>query len=73
MDKLISPNQSTFLKEILFMKAYDSVSWIFFKYMMIKLSLIEKWRSWMKARVFVGNLAVLVNEFPTQEISIQRV
>lgn len=31
-----------------------------------------KWSSWMKACVFGGNLRVLVNGWPTQEINIQR-
>lgn len=31
-----------------------------------------KWSSWMKACIFGGNLRVLVNGWPTQEINIQR-
>ncbi|MCI27595.1 LINE-1 reverse transcriptase like, partial [Trifolium medium] len=88
MDKLISRNQSAFIKgrhlvdgvvavnEIIdlakksgkdclifkvdFEKAYDSVSWSFLEYMMRRLGLAEKWRSWIRACVFSGHLSVLV-------------
>jgi hypothetical protein len=100
IDKLISPNQSAFIrgrqlvdgvvavneiidlakqsrKECLifkvdFEKAYDSVSWTFLDYMMQRFGFGVRWRRWIKACVFCGNLSILVNGSPTKEINIQR-
>lgn len=55
-----------------FEKTRDLVSWNFLDYMLIRFGFSKKWRSWMKACVFAGNLVVLVNGFPTHKISIQR-
>lgn len=44
----------------------------FLDYMLIIFVLSEKCRSWMKACVFAGNRAVLVNGCPIQEIRIKR-
>lgn len=62
-----------FILKVDFEKAYDSVSWNFRDYMLTKSGFSEKWMSWMRACVFVGNLAVMVNGYPNQEINIQRV
>lgn len=40
--------------------------------MLIRFDFSEKSRSWMRTCVFVGNLVVLVNGCPTQEIIIKR-
>ncbi|GAU44056.1 hypothetical protein TSUD_399540 [Trifolium subterraneum] len=55
-----------------FEKAYDSVSWNFLDYMMMRFGFGDKWRGWIKVCVFSGNLYVLVNGCPTEEINIQR-
>ncbi|CAL5192146.1 unnamed protein product [Lathyrus oleraceus] len=39
--------------------------------MLIIFGFNEKWKTWMRASVFVGNLVVLINECPTQEIDIE--
>lgn len=54
-----------------FEKAYDLVSWRFLDYMLIRLYFNDKWRPWIKACVFYGNLVVLVNGSPTPKIKIQ--
>jgi hypothetical protein len=100
MDKLISFNQSAFIKgrqlvdgvvavnEIIdvarksrkeclifkvdFEKAYDSVSWSFLDYMMRRLGFSDRWCRWIRACVFCGNLSVLVNGCPTEEVNIHR-
>ncbi|GAU49947.1 hypothetical protein TSUD_408420 [Trifolium subterraneum] len=87
MEKLISPNQSAFIKgrqlvdgvvavnEIIdfarkskrsclifkvdFEKAYDSVSWSYLDYMLVRFGFGAKWRSWIRTCVFSGNLSVL--------------
>lgn len=39
--------------------------------MLIIFDFNEKWKTWMRACVFAGNLVVVINECPTQEIDIQ--
>jgi hypothetical protein len=100
MDKLISSNESAFIKscqlvdgvvavnEIIdfarkarkdclifkvdFEKAYDSVSWNFLEYMMRQLGFSVMPCRWIRACVCCGNLSVLVNGCPTDEINIQK-
>lgn len=61
-----------FIFKVDFEKAYDSVNWNLLDYMMRRLGIGEKWRNWIKACVFNGNLSMLVNGNPTNEIKIQR-
>ncbi|MCI35870.1 RNA-directed DNA polymerase (Reverse transcriptase), partial [Trifolium medium] len=100
MGKLISPNQSAFVKgrllvdgvltvnevvdlakrakqdclifKVDFEKAYDSVNWKFLQYMLRSFGFGEKWISWMRSCVCAGNLSVLVNGSPTDEVNIAR-
>ncbi|KAK2444918.1 hypothetical protein QL285_015908 [Trifolium repens] len=55
-----------------FEKAYDSVDWGFLDYMLRRFGFGEKWCAWMKACICSGNMSVLVNGCPTEEISIKR-
>ncbi|GAU48842.1 hypothetical protein TSUD_186170 [Trifolium subterraneum] len=55
-----------------FENACDSVSWSFLDYMMIRFGFGGQCRNWIKACVFSGNLFMLVNGSPTEEINIQR-
>ncbi|GAU32090.1 hypothetical protein TSUD_152950 [Trifolium subterraneum] len=55
-----------------FEKAYDSVSWNFLNYMMLRMGFGTKWRNWMKVCVCNGQLSVLVNESPTEQVNISR-
>jgi hypothetical protein len=55
-----------------FEKAYDLVSWSFLEYMMIRMGFGNKWRKWMKACVCNGQLSVLVNGCPTEQINISK-
>jgi hypothetical protein len=55
-----------------FEKAYDSVEWSFLDYMLRRFGFCEKWIDWIRACVFSGNMSVLVNGSPTEEINIQR-
>jgi hypothetical protein len=55
-----------------FEKAYDSVDWGFLEYMMRRVGMEEKWVRWMKACIFCGNISILVNGSPTEEINVQR-
>jgi hypothetical protein len=55
-----------------FEKAYDSVDWGFLDYMLRWFGFCDKWIDWIRVCVFAGNLSVLVNGSPTEEINIQR-
>ncbi|MCH84888.1 LINE-1 reverse transcriptase like, partial [Trifolium medium] len=55
-----------------FEKAYDSVDWGFLEYMMKRFGFCSMWIEWMRICIFAGNLSVLVNGSPTEEINIQR-
>lgn len=61
-----------FILKVDFEKAYDSVNWKFLDYMMGRFGLCNKWRSWIRKCIFNGNLSVLVNGSPTEEVQIQK-
>jgi hypothetical protein len=64
--------KSCLIFKVDFEKAYDSVEWSFLDYMLRRFGFGEKWRRWIRACVFCGNMSVLVNGSPTEEINIQR-
>ena len=45
---------------------------VFLDYMLYRLGFYDKWRAWMHACVFSGNLAIMVNGSIIKEISTQR-
>lgn len=49
------------------------IPWIggFLEYM-IRVGMCDKWVRWMKACVFGGNMSILVNGSPTEEINVKR-
>jgi hypothetical protein len=53
-----------------FEKAYDSIYWNFFDYMMGRFDFDSKWRKWVKMSVFSGSLSMLVIGCPTKQINI---
>jgi hypothetical protein len=64
--------RSCLILKVDFEKAYDSVEWSFLDYMLRMFGFCEKWIDWIQACVFSGNMSVLVNGSPTEEINIQR-
>ena len=48
-------------------RAYDSISWEFLSYMMIKLGFCQKWISWIEGCLKSATVSVLVNGSPTNE------
>jgi len=65
-------NRECLILKVDFEKAYDSVNWGFLEYMMRRVGMEEKGVRWMRACVFRGNMYILVNGSPTEEISVQR-
>lgn len=55
-----------------FEKAYDSVNWGFLKYMMVMMVFCEKWLGWLSACVFKGEVSVLVNGSPMEEVKMHK-
>jgi hypothetical protein len=64
--------QSCLIFKVDFEKAYDSVEWSFLEYMLDRFGFFVKWKDWIRACVFSGNMAVLVNGSPSEQINIQR-
>lgn len=64
--------ESVFVFKVDFEKAYDSVTWSFLEYLLMRFCFDGRWMAWIKVCVFFWSLSVLVNEFPTKEIRIQK-
>jgi len=50
-----------------FEKAYDSVSWGFLNYMMMRMGFYEKWRQWIYGCLSSATISILINGSPTSE------
>ena len=55
-----------------FEKAYDSVSWGFLNYMMMRMGFYEKWRQWIYGCLSSATISILINGSPTSEFVPQR-
>ncbi|MCH79323.1 LINE-1 reverse transcriptase like [Trifolium medium] len=64
--------ESCLIFKVDFEKAYDSVDWGFLDYILRRFGFCDKWRAWMRTCVCSGNMSVLVNGCPTEEINIKR-
>lgn len=62
-----------FIFKVDFEKSYDSVSWSFLDSMLVRFMFNVKWRAWIRACIFSGDLSVLVNGCLADEICIQGV
>jgi len=49
-------------------KAYDSVSWEFLYYMMVRLGFCARWIAWIKECLESSTMSILVNGSPTKEL-----
>lgn len=72
VDLAKNSKKNCFMFKVDFQKVYNSVSSSFMDYMLSRFGLNIKWTGLICAYVFTSNLTVLVNDFPTQEISIQK-
>ncbi|XP_057432145.1 uncharacterized protein LOC130724896 [Lotus japonicus] len=53
-------------------KAYDSVSWEFLEYMMVRLNFCWKWIGWIMNYLRSASVSVLINGSPCEEFRMQR-
>jgi hypothetical protein len=65
VDLAKKPGKSCLILKVDFEKAYDSVEWSFLEYMLGRFGFGERWKSWIRACVFCGNMSILVNGSPT--------
>jgi hypothetical protein len=72
VDLVKRTGRSCIIFKVDFEKAYDSVDWSFLDYMLVRFGFCSKWRDWIRACVFSGNMSVLINGSPSEEINIQR-
>ena len=55
-----------------FEKAYDSVSWGFLNYMMMRMGFCERWRKWIHGCLSSASVSILINGSPTREFVPER-
>ncbi|GAU16309.1 hypothetical protein TSUD_299410 [Trifolium subterraneum] len=53
-----------------FERAYDTVSWKYFEFMMIRMGFDEGWVKWMRACIFSSSMSVLVNKSHTEDFLV---
>ena len=55
-----------------FEKAYDSVSWGFLNYMMMRMGFCERWRKWIHGCLSSATISILINGSTTREFVPER-
>jgi len=58
--------------KVYYEKAYDSVDWDFWIYMMGRMGFCDKWMKWIKTCLSYATISVLVNGSPTKEFRPKR-
>ena len=67
VDEAIWRKKPAMMFKVDFEKAYDSVSWSFLDYMLMRLGFCLKWRKWISTCLQTATISVLVNGSPTKE------
>lgn len=65
-------NKSCLPLNVYFEKVYDSISWSFIDYMLMRHGFSTTWRKWMWGCYTTNSISVLVNGSPTSEFSAFR-
>ena len=65
-------NKSCMFFKVDFEKAYDSVSWDFLNYMMMRMGFCDKWRKWIQGCLSSASVSILINGSPTREFIPER-
>ncbi|XP_058742105.1 uncharacterized protein LOC131614552 [Vicia villosa] len=55
-----------------FKKAYDSISWIYLRWIMGRMGFGKRWLKWMESCIFTSHMFMLVNGSATKEFKVQR-
>lgn len=53
-------------------KAYDSVSWNYLRFLLVRMGFGSKWLKWMEACVFSSSMVVLVNGSNTEDFKVEQ-
>ena len=67
-----SKNKPCMFFKVDFEKAYDSVSWGFLNYMMLRMGFCERWRKWIHGCLATASVSILINGSPTSEFAPKR-
>ena len=67
-----SKNKPCMVFKMDFEKAYDSVSWGFLDYMMMRMGFCERWRKWIHGCMTSASISILINGSPTKEFTPER-
>jgi len=67
-----SKNNPCMVFKVDFEKAYDSVSWGFLNYMMLRMRFCERWRNWIYGCLSSATISILINGSPTTEFVPER-
>jgi len=67
VDEAIRRKKPAMIFKVDFEKAYDSVSWSFLNYMLMRLGFCPIWRKWISVCLQTATISVLVNGSPTKE------
>lgn len=52
-----------------FEKAYDSMTWSFLDYMLLRINFYAQWRRWMRGCYMTSSISVLVNGIASNEFT----
>ncbi|XP_058726321.1 secreted RxLR effector protein 78-like [Vicia villosa] len=60
------------LLKVDFENAYDSISWNYLRWIMVRMGFGKRWLKWMESCIFNNHMSVLVNGSATKEFKVQR-
>ncbi|XP_058726325.1 secreted RxLR effector protein 78-like [Vicia villosa] len=60
------------LLKVDFEKAYDSISWNYLRWILVRMRFGNRWMKWMESSIFTNYMSVLVNGSATKEFKVQR-
>ena len=67
-----SKNKLCMVFKVDFGKVYDSVSWGFLDYMLMRMGFCERWRKWINGCLSTATISILINGSPSKEFATKR-